>query len=260
MGGLQQRIWCTRVVNEEGKESTLARNSFEELRYIFSWSISSKYYRPGDIILIGGWAVHSFIPWKYLLDIDLIASDRFKRSLQSHLYSTQGYSKERNDAGNTLFLKILDSGNIYLDFLPRKDQFHGTGKTLNLLKIDYKTISRNISYSFGVGFQVIVPEISLLFLLKLKAAWDRYYDLSRETIPYEKRLNEKFIKDCGDIIALLKNEEFQFARFDWLSTIMYEFDFLKGFMEQGIIEDNSAFDLVSRNEARKLVRNLLSII
>ena len=185
------------MVNEEGEEPTLARDSFEELRYIFNWSVSSKYYSLGDIILIGGWAVHSFNPWKYSLDIDFIVSGRFKKSLQSHLYSSRKYSKERNSSGNTLFLKSLDSGNIYLNYLPKEDQFHGTGKTLNLLKIDYETTTKNISYSFRPEFQVIVPDISMLFLLKLKAAWDRHYDLSNEIVQGKDHLNDKFTKDCG---------------------------------------------------------------
>jgi hypothetical protein len=76
------------LANEEVKRHNLARDSFEELRYIFNWSISNKNYVEGDIILIGGWAVHSFNPWKYSLDIDLIATGRFKDSLKEHLYST----------------------------------------------------------------------------------------------------------------------------------------------------------------------------
>ena len=248
------------MVNEEGEEPTLARDSFEELRYIFNWSVSSKYYSLGDIILIGGWAVHSFNPWKYSLDIDFIVSGRFKKSLQSHLYSSRKYSKERNSSGNTLFLKSLDSGNIYLDFLPKKDQFHGTGKTLNLLKIDYETTTKNISYSSGTEFRVIVPEISMLFLLKLKAVWDRYYELSREIVQDKDHLNDKFTKDCGDIVALLQSSEFQFARFDWLSTRISEFDFLKDLLKQGIIEANSTFDHASRNETKALVQKLLSLI
>jgi hypothetical protein len=248
------------LVNEEGGEPTLALDSYKELRYIFNWSIANRNYRPGDIVLIGGWAVHSFNPWKYSLDIDLIATDRFKKSLQSHLYSTRKYSRERNGAGNTLFLKSLDTGNIYLDFLPKKDKFHGTGITLNLLKIDYGTTTKNISYSFGAEFQVIVPEISMLFLLKLKAAWDRYYELSHATVQDKDHLNDKFTKDCGDIVALLQSDEFQFARFDWLSTLISEFDFLEGFLKQGIIEANSTFDHVSRNERKALVRKLLSLI
>ena len=158
------------MVNEEGGETTLARNSFNELSYIFNWSIANKNYRPGDIILIGGWAVHSYNPWKYSLDIDLIATGRLKDTLKRHLYPTRDYSRERDSTGNTLYLKRLDSGDIYLDFLPKKDQFHGTGKLLNLMEIEYETVSGSISYSFEHEFQVFVPEISMLFLLKLKAA------------------------------------------------------------------------------------------
>ncbi len=248
------------MVSEENGESTLAKDSFEELRYIFNWRPSGEYYRSGDIILIGGWAVHSFNPWKYSLDMDFIASNHFKNSLQRHLYSARGYSKERNEAGNTLFLKKLPSGNIYLDFLPNKDQFHGRMNTLDLSKIDYKTTTKNISYSFGAEFQVIVPEISMLLLLKLKAAWDRYYELSLETLQDKDHLKNKFAKDCGDIVALLYCNEFQFARLDWLSTTISEFDFLKDFLKQGIIEDNSAFDRISPKEEKALVRKLLSLI
>ncbi|HKJ96173.1 MAG TPA: hypothetical protein VJ944_00350, partial [Thermoplasmataceae archaeon] len=221
---------------------------------------ANRNYRPGDIVLIGGWAVHSFNPWKYSLDIDLIATGRFKDSLKRHLYSTRDYSRERDSAGNTLFLKSIDSGDIYLDFLPKKDQFHGTGKFLNLMKIEYETVPKNISHSIEPEFQVIVPEISMLLLLKLKAAWDRYYDLSLETALDKDHLNEKFTKDCGDIIALLQSDAFQFARFDWLSSIISRFDFLRTFLGQGIIADNSAFDRISHKEGKALIKRLLSLI
>jgi hypothetical protein len=248
------------VVNEGGGETTLARNSFNELMYIFNWSIANKNYRPGDIILIGGWAVHSYNPWKYSLDIDLIATGRFKDTLKRHLYSTRDYSRERDSTGNTLYLKRLDSGNIYLDFLPKKDQFHGTGKLLNLMEIEYETVLKNISYSFEHEFQVLVPEISMLLLLKLKAAWDRHYDLSHETTPDKDHLSDKFTKDCGDIIALLQSDAFQFARFDWLSSIISGFEFLRDFLERGIIADNSTFDRISHKEGKALIKKLLSLI
>lgn len=248
------------MVNEEGRDTTLARDSFEELRHIFDWSIAHRNFRPGDIILIGGWAVHSFNPWKYSLDIDLIATSRFMDQLKKHLYSTRGYSRERDSAGNTLYLKSLDSGEIYLDFLPKKDQFHGTGNLLNLMEIEYETVTRNISYSFEPEFQVITPEISMLLLLKLKAAWDRYYDLSLGTSLNKEHLSEKFAKDCGDIIALLQSDSFQFARFDRLSTILSGFDFLRDFLERGIIADNSTFDRVSRKDGKALIKKLVSLI
>jgi hypothetical protein len=74
------------LVNEEDTRTTLARDSFKELRYIFEWSLANRNYVPGDIILIGGWAVHSFNPWEYSLDIDLIVTGRFKDLLKKHLY------------------------------------------------------------------------------------------------------------------------------------------------------------------------------
>lgn len=238
----------------------MARDSFEELRYIFNWSLTNKDYRSGDIVLIGGWAVHSYNPWKYSLDIDLIATDRFKDSLKNHLYLTHGYGKERDHEGNTLYRKSLLSGDIFLDFLPNEYKFNGTAQSLNLSGIKYGTVSKTISYAFEAGFQVIVPEISMLLLLKLKAAWDRHYDLSHGTTLNKDHLKEKFIKDCGDIIALIQCDAFQFARFDWLSSVISGFDFLRDFLEQGIIENNSTFDRVPRKEAKALVKKLLSLI
>lgn len=248
------------MANEKGGVPSLARDSFEELRYIFKWSLSNSNYRAGDIILIGGWAVHSYSPWKYSLDIDLIATGRFKDSLKRHLYSSMNYVREKDSAGNTMFLKNLDSGEIYLDFLPKRDQFHGTNKIFNLMEFEYETVTRNISYSFDRGFKVIVPEISMLLLLKLKAAWDRYYDLSSGTNLDKDHLNEKFTKDCSDILSLLQSDMFQFARFDSLSPIISKFVFLRRFMEQGIIEKNSTLDRVSRKDSEALIKKLLSLI
>ena len=100
----------------------------------------------------------------------------------------------------------------------------------------------------------------MLLLLKLKAAWDRHYDLLLEATPNREHLNEKFAKDCGDVIALLRSDAFQFARFDWLSSIISRFDFLRGFLEQGIISDNSSFDRISHREGEVLIKKLLSLI
>ncbi|MGP6207716.1 hypothetical protein ACNF42_06805 [Cuniculiplasma sp. SKW3] len=177
-----------------------------------------------------------------------------------HLYSTRGYGKERDFSGNTLFLKRLESGEIYLDFLPKEGKFHGTDKLLDLTKIQYQTVFKNISYSSEPEFQVIVPEISFLLLLKLKAAWDRHFDLSLDTVMNKNYLSEKFSKDCGDIIALLQSDEFRVARLDWFSSIMYGFDFLLDFLRQGEIEKDSTFDSISRRENDKLIKKLLSLI
>ncbi len=100
----------------------------------------------------------------------------------------------------------------------------------------------------------------MLLLLKLKAAWDRHYDLSFETTLDKNYLNEKFTKDCGDIIALLQSDEFQFARFDWLSSIISRYDFLRDFLEQEIVADNSTFDRISHEEGKTLIKRLLPLI
>ena len=248
------------MVNEVDGNTNLAYDSFEELRYIFEWSRNNRDYRQGDMVLIGGWAVHSFNPWKYSLDIDLIATGRFKDLLQRHLYWSRHYSRERNMDGSTIFLKSLDSGDIYLDFLPKIDLFHGTNKSLNLMEIGYETVPKYISYSFKSRFQVIVPEISMLLLLKLKAAWDRHYDLSLSTNHIRVHLQEKFAKDCGDIIALIQSDAFQYARFDWLSSMLSKFDFLQTFLEEGIIETYSTFDRISKKDGKALIKRLISLI
>jgi hypothetical protein len=128
------------------------------------------------------------------------------------------------------------------------------------MEIQYETVSKNISYSFESEFQVIVSEISMLLLLKLKAAWDRHYDLSLDTIPNKDHLSGKFTKDCGDIIALLQSDAFQFARFDWLSSAISRFDFLRDFLEKGIIAENSTFDRISHKQGNALIKKLLSLI
>lgn len=248
------------MVIEKGRGGNLAEDSFKELKHIFDWSINNEDYKSGDVVLIGGWAVHSFNPWKYSLDIDLIATGRFKDKLKEHLHSTRNYGKEKDSTGNTIYLKKLDYGDIYIDFLPKEDSFHGKNQFLDLRKIKYGTVFRNISYSFEPSFQVIVPEISMLLLLKLKAAWDRHYDLSLQTILNREYLNEKFTKDCGDIIALLQSNAFQDARFELLASAFSEFHFLRDFLEKGIIEDNSTFERISHRNRKALIEKLLHLI
>ena len=248
------------MANEKNEETNLAQDSFEELRYIFKWSLTNRDYRAGDLCLVGGWAVHSFNPWKYSLDIDFLATGRFKDLLKKELYVHRGFKKERDTTGNNIFLKPLDSGDIYLDFVPKRDKFHGTEKTLNLMEFKYEITSHNISYSFGPLFEVIVPEISMLLILKLKAAWDRYYDLSSENIYDKSYLNEKFTKDCGDIIALLQSDSFKVARFELLSLVISRYDFLIEFLKQGIIEKNSALERTTLKDSKALIKKLLSLI
>ena len=155
------------MAEKKDDELNLAKYSFEDLQYIFGGSTESNSYRSGDLILIGGWAVHSFYPWKYSLDIDFIATNRFKDSLKRHLYSSRGYSKKEKDSyGNTITSKATPAGNVYLDFLPKRDLFHGTNQLLDLRLIDYGTMAQSISYASDGVFQVVVNEISLLFLLK----------------------------------------------------------------------------------------------
>ncbi len=256
----QLKNWKEKLVNDMNKKLGLPFDSFEELKHIFNWSFALENYKQEDLVLIGGWAVHSFNPWKFSLDIDFLATNRFKDVLKNYLYSNRNYTKERDPSGNNIFLKVLDSGKIYIDFISKRDRFHGTDKTLDLTKLKYRTIVQNISYSSTSEFQVVAPEISLLLLLKLKAAWDRYNDLKDESILYHDYLEEKFTKDCGDIIALLQSNKFQFAEFDWLSLIISKFDFLKSFLEQGVVEKNSTYDLISVERAKELIKKFISQI
>lgn len=124
--------------------------------------------------------------------MDFIATGRFKKILKNNLYKNRSYTKEKDVGGSNIFLKRTPYGQIYLDFLPEKDRFHGKEKILNTGEIEFKTESRTISYSYGSGFNVIVPEISMLLLLKLKAAWDRNYDLENSESIDNNYVKEKF--------------------------------------------------------------------
>ena len=248
------------MAKSEGADETLAGYSYEELGYIFSWSAKNEEFRQGDLVLIGGWAVHSYNPWKYSLDIDFLSTNRFKDLLKEHLYTTMGYEKEKDSFGNTVLLKNAPPGEIYLDFLPKQDMFHNTQVYLDIGKLSYQTTSRKIQFSSFKEYNVIIPEISMLLLLKVKAAWDRYNDIQNVDSANIERLTEKFSKDCGDIIALMDCDDFRFARFEWLSPILKGYHFLKEFIEEGNIEQNSPYSRLSISASKTVIKNFLSVI
>jgi hypothetical protein len=248
------------LANNNTNWPDLAKDSLAELQYIFSWSNSRSKFNASNIILVGGWAVHAFNPWKYSLDIDLIISSRFKKTLINELYLNREFIREKDSSGNNLFLKKYDSGDIYLDFLPKKDLFHGTNHMLNLLEFTYEPVTINITNSYGYDLRVTIPEISILFLLKLKAAWDRSYDLSAGNSYNREHLLEKFAKDCGDLIALLHCDGFRFARIDLISQLLSKYYFLKEFLVKGMVEEKSEYDRITREKAKDLVEKLLNLI
>ncbi|MCL4350969.1 MAG: hypothetical protein M1535_05975 [Candidatus Thermoplasmatota archaeon] len=107
---------------------------------------------------------------------------------------------------------------------------------------------------------MIVPEIAMLLLLKFKAAWDRNYDLNIENNSETDYLTEKFRKDCGDIVSLLHSDSFYFARIDWLSSVLSNFNFFKDFIAQGIVENNSTYERISKAGTKDIIQKFLSLI
>ena len=248
-------------MESKGNRSTnLALDSIEELRYIFKWSLGNIKYKQGDLVLVWGWAVHSYIPWKYSLDMDIIAKSRFKTALQSHLHQQRNYSKEKVPEGNTIFLKRSNSGDIYIDFLPKRDRFHGKNEMLDLTRLNFKKEARSVSYLSKREISVIVPEVSMLMILKLKAAWDRNHDLQSDNYPDKDRLLEKLEKDCGDIISLIKCNAFSNPNLELISYTFSKFGFLRKFMEEGIIEKFSSSNEMQEKEGADLIRKLLSLV
>jgi len=176
--------------------------SAAELRKIVSWAnASGPGHKLQNIVLIGGWAVDAYNPYFGSVDIDLVTDDGNRESLIGYLTTREGYSPRVHYPVNTVE-KVTPHGEIILDFIPKDTPYPYEGHreipfTLDILTGN--TVFRNVRGGAGI----LVPNRSVLLLLKMKAAWDRTYRILHQTsadIPWEGR---KKIKDCADILALI---------------------------------------------------------
>lgn len=100
----------------------------------------------------------------------------------------------------TTVVKNIKEGKILIDFGSYQDSrpFEGRTEQLPLSLLDGRTETREIK-----AFPVIVPERTLLLFFKLKAAWDRSYQIGKGSSIDEEWEKGKLRKDRADILSLI---------------------------------------------------------
>ena len=175
--------------------------SREYLEKIYTYSREHNYGERGiEPVLIGGWGVHAYNPWFGSLDIDLIANSKVTASLKHFLIQNE-FGIEEIEIGNKVLSKPIQNGRkIIIDFISKEMGFEGHME--DLLKAS-QYIENKVHKNIDHLVDVIVPEITVLFVYKLKAAWDRNYRLENKSSNDIEWEEAKLAKDYGDIAALI---------------------------------------------------------
>lgn len=235
-------------------------NSLEELRFILNWVRERGETADAPVtVLVGGWAVDAYNPYYGSVDIDIVTNNRTKESLKYILTQEQGYNHDRDSGINTVY-KPTDYGRIIIDFGNREEiyKFEGRSEELNFNLLDGHTITKNVRGNIPAS----VPTRSLLFLYKLKAAWDRSHRLDVGTSPDSEWEKSKVIKDFADVLALI-DPDYGGNELDlnFLGEKLHEYDFLRGILET-VSENQDGLQKYGRmglESARENIQRLLSL-
>ena len=239
----------------------IIEQSFRELGYIMKWVKSREDNQENPItVLVGGWAVYAYNPWYGSIDIDLITNNRTKERLKHHLRTRRGYIPYRTAEESTV-CKPTESGSIIIDFGTRERPYRFEGRTeaLDLEILNGNTVIKKI----GEDISAAVPTRSLLFLFKLKAAWDREYRVKTRTSEDISWESGKLIKDYADLLALIDpeygGEDIDIA---FLGEQFKRFEFLRECL-RGVPDNDDArtkYGKMDRETAQKTWNKLLELL
>ena len=175
--------------------------SFQELGRFAKWMNRFIGYSPS---IIGGWAVHFYNPEGLgSTDIDVVLPNRNTRDQVVTAYlSTNGYVLRKRAFGESEWVKEFVVGERriehYLDICTLQDRNPVHGRDI---EVPWAIGTRKQRKVLIGESELFVPEPEPLLILKLKAAWDRAYDISSGGgTPY---LRDKLGKDRFDIVSLL---------------------------------------------------------
>lgn len=236
--------------------------SLEELSFIFNWVRERGETSEDPVtVLIGGWAVDAYNSWYGSVDIDLVTNSKIKNSLKNTLKKNRGYGTYKVPGENiNTVSKQTDYGEIIIDFIPRKTiKFEG-----GIADFDFNIPNRQTEEKeIRGGVLAIVPNRSLLLLLKLKAIWDRTYRIRSSRCHDEGWERGKLVKDYADILALI-DPEYGGAELEieLLGTKLDELGFLKNCLENipENIEAIRKYGRISQDKVRDTTNRLLSLI
>lgn len=181
-------------------EDSIIRESLDEVASMFKWARERIGSGTGvSLILVGGWAVDACNSWYGSRDIDIMVNSKGGKKLSNYLNQERGFQKQRDKNGLTRLIKSVHGEEIIIDFVKKKQEYRGTPDV-----VEYRFDDSDLNtIQLRNAKTVVVPNKSRLLLMKIKAAWDRSGQLE-EGVEYNRGYVEsKFIKDCGDIIALL---------------------------------------------------------
>jgi len=212
-------------------------------------------------VLIGGWAVDVYNQYFGSVDIDLVTDISTQRWLMDHLTTYNGYSSHIRYPSDTV-KRLTPHGEIILDFLSWGTQYPFEGHPEVPFTFDIlhgNTVLRAIRGTT----EMMVPNRSLLVVLKLKAAWDRSYRLVTSRSPDSSWERGKMIKDYADILALI-DPKYGGREIDLeiLGTHISRAGFLKELILRipNLDAVRERYQRMTRQEIQKVCEDLISIL
>jgi len=220
--------------------------TLDELKNFAKWMNDILGYHP---IIIGGWAVYFYSPKMGSRDIDVVLPswEMRDRIIDSYL-KNNGYEQRQIAFGVNEWVKLLDpedtTSETYLDVCTLQDKNMVRGMDFEVPWSIAREWQRGMELE---GLEIYIPDPEPLLVLKVKAAWDRFYKITKEG--KNGFLKDKLRKDRFDIISLLFECE---LRRDIIDEIVSMHEFKECFVDalSRAISDNEIlgrFDLEEEN-------------
>ncbi len=236
--------------------------SLDKLRVIASWAQDREPTHPNqNIVLIGGWAVHSYNSYFGSIEIDLYTNSKTKASLMTYLKRDHGFRPHGDSEINAGISKNTKSGEIIIDFLSDKSDisFKGRKESFGFDMLRERSVRRVVDSDL----QMLMPDRTLLLIYKLKAFWDRTWIIENERPSNSEYLKGKIIKDGSDILALIDpmfgGEEIDLR---YLGAQLKDLDFVKDQLRE--IPDNrdslEKYGKLKAQTAKEIGQTILSQI
>ncbi len=241
---------------------TIITASLGELRFIVEWATGREPSHPNQtIVLIGGWAVHSYNNYFGSIDIDFYTNSKTKASLMYFLKENRGFTPHGTPEVNSSVSKRTGAGEIIIDFLSDDSDTHFKGRK-ETLGFDLLR-NRSVIRAVDGDLRMRMPERTLLLLHKLKAYWDRTWTVEHENAPDAEYLTGKIVKDGSDVLALIDPERGGTdIDLDFLGDQLNKLEFLKE--QLGKIPDNRdsliKYGGMDSMRARDVCDKILSLI
>lgn len=249
----------TEILGRYGKKWTDL--TLKELKNFTKWMNDILGYHP---IIIGGWAVYFYCPKMGSRDIDVVLPSREMRDriINSYL-KNNGYELRPIAFGEAEWVKLLDpedpTSETYLDVCTFQDKNMVKGKEIEvpwIIARDWQT-GKDLE-----GTEIYIPDPEPLFVLKVKAAWDRHFKITKEG--KNGFLKDKLRKDRYDIISLLS--ECQLKQ-DIINEITFKYEFKECFEDAlgRAISDQEVIDRLDfeeeknmnlKDKAKEIIENL----